>query len=418
MKLLLIIALCFASLILHAERTLDFDQALNEIFSHHPSAQKARATYEATLSRAMPGTFSAFPTLSIGATRNWDGVNTPTPTHSSFYGLQGTFNIFHGGSDYFAFKASLFLKRQAEADLQSAELLVEGEIVKNLFLYISQTQVVEIAKARLETKQSVLKVAQARFNRGLISAQESEKLSIEVSQANAQVSDLERSLLEINSQIKAYLPDANIVAEWPWEKSISEPRLIDKLPKPGINQRPDYRSAELAIELSESLRAKARGAMLPSIDLTSTYGRFQTAPSPSWYTDLTLGVTISLPLFDQLKTYSAYREQLYVAQAAEADREIKRRLGESSQESTFSSLKIARNSALERVQILDRSKFLFKNSLSLFRGGRINVNDLGLDEDRWLLSRNLAVQGWASVHQAFLDYCQARGLRVGPCFQK
>lgn len=396
-------------------QTLSFDQVREQILSRDPRLQSARAQRDLLQAKVLPDRFAMFPTLALEARHDWTGLDKGAPMTERFFGARGTLNLFRGGADFFALRSAQHTRQLAEFELADQEMQIEKEVLQDLFHYISQKQLLEIEHARLEIKKNLLKTTQIRFERGLIAAEEVEKLSLELSQNEALVSDSELSFLSAQSKLRSYELNAEMKTDWPWERLIANEDFLKQLPTDATVKRAQDLAVELSVEASEALRRRAASLMLPSLDLTSTYGRTQLSSSRTWDPQWIVGLTLSVPLFENFKSVGLYQQERAARDLAASKLVLKRREAQVDQEISFKTLERSRASALSRAKMLGRSKSLFEKSLSLFQSGRIRVNELSLDEERWLTSRTLAVQGWVAAHLALLSHCHAQNKRFNDC---
>jgi outer membrane protein TolC len=147
--------------------------------------------------------------------------------------------------------------------------------------------------------------------------------------------------------------------------------------------------------------------LLPSVDLSGSYGNFDLDQGPrhDWATTLTL----TIPLFEKFQGWSGYK----VAALAETESEISRESIQRDAPAEFESLKrsfiAARESALLREKTALMSENLFSDALKRFQLGRSTVNDLAIEQKRLLDSQLLEVQGWADAHRDLARVCHALG---------
>ena len=398
-----------------------FEAALNAGMSRHPNIQKATAEKGAAEARALPLSLAALPQVSLSAREAVSWMGNPSneaTSRSTFAGATGSLNLYRSGADLASMNLASLQKKSAALQFVSQELSVEQEVAQALLDNIRLRASIEIAKVRFDQKQHALDVAKLRFEKGLIPEQEVDKLRVELSQARAQSSDAKSRLTENSNLVEALLEGASLGGDWPWLARIKEGKLYEKLVeknKVSAGSTVPLQLAEFAVEAAEKQRLRARGAFLPTLDLSASYGLTRDRNTFANTQSAAVSVGIAVPLFDQLQSYSAYRDGVFQESVARAQLELQRRTANSALLSSDQNLKASFETAIERDALLVRAKALFDRSVGLFQSGRMSVNELGFDLDRWQLSQSLALQGWSDAHLAVVEFCHVRGKKIADC---
>src|SRR5262249_42252732 len=120
------------------------------------------------------------------------------------------------------------------------------------------------------------------------------------------LADAEAQEAVARADLKAALGHDEVETEWPWKTRISSDTAIDTF-EFKLESRPDWRSLIASTEEERLKKHQALGALLPSLDLSFTYGNadLSTPDRRDWKTLLTLTV----PLFNGFQNYADYRIQ-------------------------------------------------------------------------------------------------------------
>ena len=390
---------------------LKFEELLSSIVADHPSTLKARAGLEGAKAAAQPGTFVFFPTVSASLGRS----RTSLSLTSDSAALEASLNLFRGGADLASFNAAATSRDLAEAQFQSQSLQIESQSARDLLSCVEERKQLSLSEARLAAKSLVLESSRTRYSRGLVSAEELEKLELEDAQTRARHSDTIQSSQKICDKALLHGAGADMESTWPWEKLFQSPSFVERFEKLAANENPALHIARANADLARQLRVKNVGLMLPSIDLSGGYGNQRVQPSTSWTPAWSLSVGLRIPLFSQMSHYANWREAAANEIGASADLLLARRNGDEQAKSSVETLRRTSSSTLDRALMLERSRKAYQKSLELFKAGRLRVNDLSFDEERWILSQSLSVQGWLNAHLALIDFCSFRGIFLREC---
>jgi len=398
------------------EHLLTWDEALTAIVERSTSVQKQQATLGSTRARNVPTYLSLLPSLSLNLNHNQNrgyAEQTSTTTRS----LVGTasLNIFRFGADIANIRAAS-LEEGAQVDLLNDALIkAETEAIKGLASAIKSSLELRIIKQLVDVQSTSLKIARERYRQGLLASQEADKVSIDLDNAIASLSDAEIRTTKANADLRALLGHTNIELEWPWKESLSRGLPVLEVSEKSLRQRPDWLAAEKRLEVAERKVSQSWGKMFPSLDLNASYGYEHrvTARNDGQYFGGTL--TLTIPLFDRLTNISEYRAQIFGKDTAEASLEQIRRTARAEWEASKVALEISLQTAKSRDRTLVTSRNLYRDNLRRFYRGLASANDLIVDQNRLYNTELNAVAGWNSVHLNFSDWCHALGLRVAQC---
>ncbi len=332
--------------------------------------------------------------------------------HTRSAALTASVNLFRSGADVAGVRASNRAVDASREDLLAQRQKTELATVQVLTTLLSALRQVEIQKKLVRIQSDLLRVSRERFQRGLLPRQESDRIQIDLENANASLANSETELIAAQSAFTAALgANKTLDLEWPWKKKIASSTELDSLTF-DIEKRPDYRSANFSIDSARLSKWQAAGRLLPSVDLTGSYGNFNLDQEGRH--DWSTMVRLTIPLFERFQGWSSYR----VASINETQGEFNREAVLRNAPAEFVSLKrsfiAARDSALLREKTALMSEDLFSDALKRFQLGRTNVNDLAIEQRRLLESQQLEIQGWAEAHRDLTRLCHALGRFVGP----
>lgn len=397
-----------------ATQPLIFDRALQEILSRDTAIASQKRRVEAIASTNLPIRLVYLPSLSgtYAEYRSQSRANNAATLDNQRSGLNLSWNIFRFGAD-------LYNNRAASADEARQENLLEREILRSerlgaekIFNHIRAHEEVEITEKIYDSEKENHRIARMRFQRGLLPQQEVEKVFIDLVNAEARLRNAEIKRAESDAQLSSALGHSQVRLEWPWQVTFLE-RKLKRLPLAlELHEVPAYRGAAAAVEAENFRQKRDLRNVFPRIDLEAEYNFRNTSITPNeWAGSLALNV----PLFDRLTNYSAYKARAETRAIADLELEQARRDAAAEFTAARESFATALETAIARAESLKVARRLYRDNELRFKNGRINANDLIVDQDRLFRTELNALEGWYNSHLAYVRVCHALGRRLENC---
>jgi outer membrane protein TolC len=395
-----------------------FGEALGEILKRSTAVATQQAVVEGAKARAVPVRLRFAPDVTVGARaarQEFEGV----PTTGNRVEAASTLNLFRFGADAAAWRASDRDIDAAEAGLARETISVEDQGVELLLARISRDLELVVSKRIVELEGESLRIARQRYDRGLVPRQEVDKIVVDLENASSRVTDSELASLRSQASLEPLLGEGKLRPEWPWKELLADSRRVRALTERelSLEARPDWKAARLRADAEDARLSEARARIWPSIDASFAYGRYEgilgggATPQTGWQGAL----SATIPLFDRLTNLSNARAQAATRQTAEiALTEIERR-ARAEWAAARDVFRTAVAAALARERTLAVSRRIYEDGAKRFRAGRINANELRVDQQRLLESEVFAVQGWSAAHLAYARLCHSLGHLVALC---
>jgi outer membrane protein TolC len=413
-------------------RLVSFDEAITQILARSTAVSIQDYNAGAVSARDIPIRLRFVPSLSFDAkqsTTGGEGINSPYQIRQVEAVSQ--LNLLRWGADYELALAASSDEATQKALVDDTVLRTQDGAVVALVGYIQRKKEIAITQDIVRMQTDSLAIAQQRYAAGYLPLQEVEKVSVDLSNANSRLADAQLLSYQAEALLENLLGHTRVVAEWPWkERFASLPKAQQSVLSSPENQelarflsrRPDWRAAEAHVEAEDRRLSSDWRLLLPSLDAQVTYGYYFNGlygpalqqgqfGSSQWQS----AFIVNFPFFDRLTLYSNAKAQAFVKSAAEASFEQVRRDAKSEWDSARQSFDTSLSSARVRDKTLATSRKVYQDNLRRFQNGRINANDLVLDQARLLESELFAVQGWATVHLAYSRLCKAQGFRLQDC---
>ena len=288
----------------------------------------------------------------------------------------------------------------------------EQRAVEAIFNFIQRTELRGIADKLHASQAELHQIARQRFRKGLLPRQEVDKVYIDLQNTLARLKDANIRVATTKAALVSQLGHSDIHILWPWQRKFQQRRLSKIESKYEVARTPGFLALDYDFA-AQSQRVKQNfRTMFFSLDLDLLYNVRTTDVTPN---EWSATATISIPLFDQLTNYSRYASQVEIKREAELALEEARRTLSAEHISLKTTYETALDTALSRAESLDIARRLYEDNVRRFRRGRINANELQLDQERLFRSEQFAIEGWNQVHVAFSELCHSYGSRLSEC---
>lgn len=245
------------------------EQALGNNFSLKSSwdrLRQAKAVYRKTSAEL-------FPTLdgeAEGSHSAAESDGTTTKTDALALGLSAQYELDLWGRIGSATDASMLDMQATEADLDAAAMTLTAEVATTWYELVEQTCSIRLLEKQIETNRKGLEIVSAQFKTGQVSIADVLQQRQLVESKNGEKIQKEAERKQSEHQLTILLGLA------PGAKSYQVPStltLLPELPRTGIpaeliRQRPDIRSAFLAVQAADKRVAAAIADRFPALRFT------------------------------------------------------------------------------------------------------------------------------------------------------
>ncbi len=351
--------------------------------------------------------------------------NTHKTTYSGSYGINASMPIYDGGAIKNTIKQQELNSQITELDIAQSENSIVEEIT-NIYIQILYAQAaIEQDKEQIELAQQTVDRARALFDNGLLNKADVSQLESQLASEKYQLVADETSRDDYLLQLKQLLE-----LEGDTELSIADPTLEEDVLAPlpdkrdvyntALLLRPEIKAGELNIDKSEYDIKIAKASRLPQIDATAGISSLASSGSGNMFTQLkdqwtnTLGVSLTLPIYDHGKTSNA------VAQARLDKEDNELALADTKKQlwKTIETYWLNANSAQQRYIAAQASVESAQTSYELtseqFRLGLKNIVELLTDKTSLTTSIQQMLQAkyMALLNSTLLRYYQGEEIKL------
>ena len=253
------------------------DQAVQQALKANPSlsayvaaAVGAEAGRKAALGNLLPSLSTSYTYARYDHKKPNRDVSNASRTYSA-NNTQATVtvhqDVFTGGNLWSTFQSARYSKHQAEQDLQAQELAMILDVQENFLSLLEARENVRSAQDSVKRLSSQYKVTQAFYDVGL-------SPRLDVLQAEVNLGEAEDTLLQYHNTVATQIAQLNTLLGLPVDSKINYVGELKYIPfsmplqecyERAYANRPDLKSAKLAVEVAEQDARAALSAIYPQL---------------------------------------------------------------------------------------------------------------------------------------------------------
>ena len=274
------------------------------------------------------------PNTENGTIISGDNITTSQSktSYNGSYGIDANWTLYNGGSRLNTIKQNELNQRIASLAVSESENSIQESIAQ---IYV---QILYAAEA-VKVNETTLEVSRAQFERGKQLHEAGSLSQADLAQLEAQVSNDNYSVVTSQATLQDYKLQLKQLLELDGELEMNLylPTLDDEdalapLPskadvfRAALSLRPEIESGKLNIEAADLDIKIARSGYIPSISLTAGIGSTNANGNDFTFTEQikqnwnnSLGISVSIPIFDNRQTKSAIRKAKLQKQTSQLD---------------------------------------------------------------------------------------------------
>lgn len=407
-----------------ANRSVSFIDAVDQMVSNSPEYQSALQSIEVDKASVQSGLYSHYPTFSGQLSHGMNGAWASTPagngesSEQSSASVSMALPVFRFGADQATLESSQVALRAAQVSAKTARIRSEAAMAMLLIDEIRSRKQVIFEDSIFRSRTVVLEKAESLFKRGLLPAEELEKIQLDAGVASIQLLEVKTAALNNRRQAEtAYGAPLGDVA-WAWEAG-----FFSKFEQWNVGAFLD-RNLQIALEdvslelkKAELALARSRAERFPTLDFASTVAKvFPTEngtprPPATW----SMQLMASVPLFSRFESSSRVEASVSAVSAAKFKWAERERVVRENVSKTASSLRDRVVAARNRATFLKRAWNNLTRARERFLAGKISSNDLSLDERRVFELELTQLSNEADLQKDFVQLCSALTLPLREC---
>ena len=302
--------------------------------STQEDVKTAKADFLPSLSGNISQRIVNRPNSASGTIISGDNITTSESktSYNGSYGIDANWTVYNGSKRVNTLKQQQLNSRIAELTVDESENSIEENITQLYVQILYSAEAVKVNESTLEVSRKEFERGQELFNAGSIASSDLAQLEAQVSNDNYQLVTSQTTLQNYKLQLKQLLE-----LDGDFEMDLFLPPLDDSsvlIPLPtkddvyqtALNLRPEIESSTLNIEASDMNIKISRAGYIPSLSLSAGIGTtnangndfsFSEQVKQNW--NNSIGLTLSIPIFDKRQTKSAVNKAKLQRQTSELD---------------------------------------------------------------------------------------------------
>ena len=383
----LLFIIIISNLLFGQNDTLTLNQCVDIALKNNPQIRLAQSNYDINYSNLVITRSNIYPQVSLQSTWNRNGgtfFQGPTAIPRTFEtyntGFQGSLLLFDFGKTYSRISAFSDLADASAQDVINAK---QSLILNTYIAYFDYLQAVKLKKVSQESLQQAvehLKLSRSLFEVGsrpqfdVIKA-ESDEATARVNLLNAENNiDITRLQLE-NILNKKLPPDFTLRDEFEVVRdSVSESESLNI----ALQNRPEIIAGKFRVDANKSFLTSAWTSNLPTINASGGYTWKSFALNQTFQGSWSLGVAVSLPIFEGFALNAGIQEARANLDNAQANYDLTEQGVTLDVRQQYSNLRLSRNQITASRSLLKAAEETLRLAEARFKeeiGSAVEVTD-------------------------------------------
>ena len=328
-----------------AQKSWTLQECLDYAMANNIQLQQKKITAASNHEDVLQSRSALFPSVSFSTNQNasWrpfaettinltNGSMTTSQNDVSYngsYGINANWTVWNGNRNTNTIKQNKLSEQMAQLDVAQQANTIQEQIAQLYVQILYETEAVRVCEEIIKASELQRDRAQTMVDVGSLARVDLVQLEAQVSQDKYSLAQAQSQLANYKLQLKQLL---EIHDEEPFEAvpEVSDEKVLSPIPNEqavynaALENRPEIQSSRLSIESSELAISSARAGYKPTVSLTAGIG---TSNSSGQHTDFfqqvktnmsnSIGVTVSMPLFDNLQARTNIRKAKYSLQTNE-----------------------------------------------------------------------------------------------------
>lgn len=310
-------------------------ECIDYAMENNISLKKSKLSAQSAAEDVMQAKAQLAPSLSASTTQSlgykpWIDAGTGTVTNGTVnnsvnksyyngsYGINANWTVWNGNKNRNTLKVNRISERQALLSASETANSIQEEITKLYVQILFQTEAVKVCRESKENSKKNEERGREMLEVGKISKADLAQLTAQTAQDEYAEVEAESNLAKYNLQLKQLL-ELNTTDEFAVSTAPASANItLDGIPKlmptyeAALLNRPEIENGKLAIESGKLNEAIAKAGRMPTLSLSAGVGTSTSSMnSKQWGTqiktnfDTSLGLSVSVPLFDNRQTRTA-----------------------------------------------------------------------------------------------------------------
>ncbi|MBO4673713.1 MAG: TolC family protein [Bacteroidaceae bacterium] len=330
----------------YGQKAWTLQECLDYALSNNIQLQQKKITVASDHEDVLQSKSALFPSVSFSTNQNasWrpfaestinltNGSMTTNKNSISYngsYGINANWTVWNGNRNTNTIKQNKLTEQMAELAVEQQANTIQEQIAQLYVQILYETEAVKVCEEIIKASVMQRDRAQTMVDVGSLAR-------VDLVQLEAQVNQDQYSMVQAQSQLANYKLQLKQLLEIhddePFDiviPEVDEERVLTIIPNKqavynaALENRPEIQSSKLNIESSEIAIASARAGYMPTVSLTASMGSNNSSGQDTEFfkqvkTNMSnsLGLSVSVPLFDNHQARTNIRKAKYALQTSE-----------------------------------------------------------------------------------------------------
>lgn len=253
-------------------------------------------------------------------------------TQNGSYGINAQWVVWNGGKNKMNVTNAQYTQQLAAYDTQTQANKIKEQIAQLYVQILYMTEAEKVNRVLLAQDSTICVRGQQMVSVGSMSKADLAQLQSQVSQGRYNVVNVQTQIADAKMQLKQLLEIPASDAFDVQSVDVTDAEVLNSIPgkesiyASALDSRPEVKRSLLAIEQSQLSTKIAKSGYMPTISLSGGLGdSHMTGSQTNWAKQMknnfsgTLGVTVSIPIFDNRKNKSAVERAKVAETTAQLD---------------------------------------------------------------------------------------------------
>ena len=278
-------------------------QMLYDVYDHNPDIRAEEAALEARKADTKQTRSSLFPQVNASLSQNYTKERLKSGSYSrkrtTQYGISASQRLFNGFQTRNNLYRSKYEEKSARYMVRNRERQILLEAVKAYMDVYAARRMIKLRRRHLDNMLKQRRATKARIRAGELTKTDLSKTEALIYRARASLEGAQADLggaIGRYVSLAGYKPGKLIYPQMPVRFM---PKNAEAAQNKALKMHPDLKASRATAKASEYAVKAAKGAFLPTLDLTGEYkNNFASSHAQSEETESNFGLRLSLPIFD------------------------------------------------------------------------------------------------------------------------
>lgn len=259
-------------------------------------------------------------------------TNRNTVSYNGSYGINANWTVWNGNRNTNTIKQNELAQEKAQLEADQQANTIQEQIAQLYVQVLYETEAVKVCQEIIKASQLQRDRAKAMVEVGSLAQVDLAQLEAQVTQDQYSLSQAETQLANYKLQLKQLLEIHDTEQFEVATPDIADTRVLADIPNEqsvyasALGTRPEIKASQLNIASSEIAVSSARAGYMPTISLTAGIGTSNSSGQHTGFAKQvknnmsnSIGLSVSVPIFDNMQTRTNIRKAKYTLQSNRLD---------------------------------------------------------------------------------------------------